>query len=111
MRCRISHLEEPAHAALGAACEAEAVVLTPHPRAHPLYADKRNLVTPSDETALVELGVPAETRAIHAAGIPHTKAVTPERAEARWSGRRKFFFNPDSALEDSRRRTGRINGS
>jgi len=88
------YLEEPAHAALRAAFEAGAVVLTPHPRAHALYADKRNLVTLSDENALVELGVPTERRAIHAAGIPHTEAVTPERAEALWSERRKFFFKP-----------------
>jgi len=88
------YLEEPTHAALRNAYEAGAVVLTPHPRAHALYADKRNLVTLSDQTALAELGVPAETRAIVVAGIPHTEAVTPERAEALWSERRKLFFKP-----------------
>jgi hypothetical protein len=88
------YLEEPGHAALRAAFEAGAVVLTPHPRAHAMYADKRNLVTLSDENALDELGLSAETRAILAAGIPHTEAVTPERAEALWSQRRKLFFKP-----------------
>ena len=88
------YLEEPAHAALRAAYEAGAVVLTPHPRAHALYADKRNLVTLSNENALVELGIPAETRALLVAGIPHTEAVTPQRAEALWSERRKLFFKP-----------------
>jgi hypothetical protein len=39
------YLAAPEHAALRAAYEAGAVVLTPHPRAHALYADKRNLVS------------------------------------------------------------------
>ena len=45
------YLEEPIHAGLRASYEAEAVVLTPNPRAHALYADKRNLITLS-HTAL-----------------------------------------------------------
>jgi hypothetical protein len=88
------YLEEPAHLALRAAYEAGAVVVTPHPHAHALYAHKRNLVTLSDENALIELGIPAETRAILAAGIPRTEAVSPERAETLWSERRKLFFKP-----------------
>jgi hypothetical protein len=88
------YLEEPAHLALRAAYEAGAVVLTPHPRAHALYADKRNLVALSDDRTLEALGVPAEARAILVAGIPHTESVTPERADALWAERRKLFFKP-----------------
>lgn len=88
------YLEEPAHAALRSAYEAGAVVLTPHPRAHALYADKRNLVTLTDENALATLGVPAEVRALLTAAIPYTEIVTPERAETLWRERRKFFFKP-----------------
>jgi hypothetical protein len=88
------YLQEPGHAALRAAYEAGAVVLTPHPRAHALYADKRNLITLSDDSALDAFGVSAEARAILAAGVPRTESVTPERAEALWSERRKFFFKP-----------------
>ncbi len=88
------YLEEPAHAALRAAYEGKAVVLTPHPRAHALYADKRNLVTLSDDSNLAALGVPAETRAILLAGVPRTESVTQERAEALWAERRKLFFKP-----------------
>ena len=51
------YLEEPVHAALRAAYEAGAVVLTPHPRAHALYADKRNLITLSDDSTLVAHGL------------------------------------------------------
>ena len=57
------YLEEPAHAALRAAYEAGAVVLTPHPRAHALYADKRNLVTLSPTTVLSKRWVCAQKRA------------------------------------------------
>jgi len=88
------YLEEPAHAALRAAYEAGAVVLTPHPRAHALYADKRNLVTLSHDGTLEALGVPAEARAILVAGVPRTEPVTLERAEALWAERRKLFFKP-----------------
>ena len=35
---------------------AGAVVLTPHPHAHALYADKRNLVLLSDPAQLAQLG-------------------------------------------------------
>ena len=88
------HLEEPAHAALRSAYEAGAVVLTPHPCAHALYADKRNLVTLSDDSALTAMGVPAAVRALLVSAIPHTESVTPERAEALWAERRKLFFKP-----------------
>jgi hypothetical protein len=88
------YLEKPTHAALRAAYEAKAVVLTPHPRAHALYADKRNLVTLSDGNALAALGAPAEARAILVAGVPRTQSVTSERAESLWAERRRFFFKP-----------------
>jgi hypothetical protein len=88
------YLEEPDHAALRAAYEDRAAVLTPHPRAHALYADKRNLVTLSDDSTLAALGVPAEARAILLAGVPRTESVTQERAEALWGQRRKLFFKP-----------------
>jgi hypothetical protein len=88
------YLEEPAHAALRAAYEAGVVVVTPHPRAHALYADKRNLVTLSDDGTLTALGAPTEACAILLAGVPRTESVTPERAEALWAERRKLFFKP-----------------
>src|SRR5690606_21336163 len=46
------HLEQPASAALREAWLADAAVVTPHPRAHALYADKRNLVLLSDDASL-----------------------------------------------------------
>jgi hypothetical protein len=41
-------LSDPHHRALRDAHLAGAVVLTPHPRAHALHADKRNLIALSD---------------------------------------------------------------
>jgi hypothetical protein len=70
------------------------VVVTPHPRAHALYADKRNLVALSDATLLHSWGVDAETRAILAAGIPRTEQVSRERADEFWARRRELFFKP-----------------
>lgn len=92
------YLQDPAHAALHQAYEAGAVVLTPHPRAHALYADKRNLAILSDADALARLGVPQALREILLAGVPHTEQVTPERADALWTQRRTRFFKPASGF-------------
>ncbi|MDP2240534.1 MAG: hypothetical protein Q8K18_10290 [Burkholderiales bacterium] len=88
------YLQEPAHAALRAAYEAKAVVVTPNPRAHALYADKRNLVTLSDDHALAALGADPEMRKVLLAGVPRTARVTPETADTLWTERRKLFFKP-----------------
>ncbi len=73
---------------------AEAVVVTPHPRAHALYADKRNLALLTDETVLMDMGVDAETRTMLLEGIAHTVCVHPEDAETLWATRKKLFFKP-----------------
>jgi hypothetical protein len=57
-------LDAPEHAALHEAYLARAVVLTPHPRAHALYADKRNLALLADDDSLAALGVSETTRAV-----------------------------------------------
>lgn len=87
-------LEAPGHAALRAAYVAGSAVLTPHPRAHALYADKRNLALLSDGAKLAALGVPATTAAILLAGVPRTRLVRAEDAETLWAGRRRLFFKP-----------------
>ena len=92
------YLQDPAHAALRQAYEAGAVVLTPHPRAHALYADKRNLAVLSDADALARLDMPQALREILIAGVPHTEQVTPERADALWAQRRTLFFKPASGF-------------
>lgn len=87
-------LDAPEHAALRDAYLANAVVLTPHPRAHALYADKRNLALLTDDARLIELGVPDETRAILLGAIPHTELVRASAAERLWRTRREWFFKP-----------------
>ena len=73
---------------------ADATVLTPHPEAHALYADKRNLVLLSSEAHLLRLGVPEDTRRILLAGIPHTEQVHRDKADRLWSQRKGLFFKP-----------------
>src|SRR5574342_111374 len=68
------------HAALREAYLAEAVVVTPNPRVHALFADKRNLALLSDSTRLRSWEVPPATLA-DLAGVPHTVIVTPANAE------------------------------
>lgn len=92
------YLQSPNSAALRAAYEKGAVVLTPHPHAHALYADKRNLALLSDPARLAALGVPQSVVERLVAGIPRTVEVTPEQAEALWAARRSLFFKPASGF-------------
>ena len=73
---------------------AGSAVITPHPRAHALYADKRNLVLLSDPAALRRLGADEATVAVIAAAVPRTEAVVREQADAVWARRRGLFFKP-----------------
>jgi len=72
----------------------QAVVVTPHPRAHALYADKRNLALLTDNIALQEFGVATETRALLLDGIAQTRCVDKAAADSLWAGRKKLFFKP-----------------
>ena len=66
------YLETPACAALRSVFAAGGVVVTPHPQAHALYADKRNLMLLSDPQALAALGVDAATVDCLQRGVPRT---------------------------------------
>jgi len=87
-------LDEPQNSALREAYLADAVVLTPHPRAHALYADKRNLVLLGDDIWLAEIGASEADRAQLRTGIPATREVTPDNAAQFWTERRQWFFKP-----------------
>jgi hypothetical protein len=87
-------LSESAHLALRQAYETNAVVLTPHPRAHALMADKRNLIALSQKELLLSWGASAADRKLLAGSVPTTRLVTPERADELWAQRRKLFFKP-----------------
>jgi hypothetical protein len=87
-------LDAPASSALRAAYLADAAVLTPHPRAHALYADKRNLSLLTDAGQLRAWGVADATIAALLQGIARTEVVETAAAERLWSMRRKLFFKP-----------------
>jgi hypothetical protein len=92
------YLTEPRHLALRQAYEAGAVVLTPNPRTHALYADKRNLIHLGDAPSLQHWGMPAADVEQLVRLVPATQLVTPENAEALWAQRRTLFFKPTAGF-------------
>jgi hypothetical protein len=87
-------LADTPNRALREAYLADAAVLTPHPRAHALYADKRNLALLSDPVRLRALGVGAGTIEILVRGIARTEVLAAAQAARFWAERRKLFFKP-----------------
>ncbi|HEY8516111.1 MAG TPA: hypothetical protein VIS07_11405 [Candidatus Binatia bacterium] len=87
-------LSAPRNAALRDAYLADDAVITPHPRAHAIYADKRNLTLLSDPERLRALGVDDATVRTLEAAVPRTVLVDPARAEEWWRERRGRFFKP-----------------
>jgi hypothetical protein len=87
-------LDQSDHAALRAAYLDGAVVVTPNPHLHALFADKRNLTLLCDDTRLAEWGLDAASRADLARGVPRTMAVVPDNAANLWAARKKLFFKP-----------------
>lgn len=87
-------LSEDRHEALRRCYEAGDVVLTPSPRAHALYADKRNLITLSDDGLLHSWGVSQADRHMLQTVVPRTMDVNPQTATALWANRKQYFFKP-----------------
>lgn len=87
-------LDAPAHAVLRAAYLSADVALSPHPRAHSLYADKRNLSLLGNGRFLEAAGVGAASRDILTATVPRTVLLSAENREELWNGRRQWFFKP-----------------
>jgi hypothetical protein len=87
-------LEEPRHAALQAAYLGGKVVVTPNPRAHALFADKRNLTVLSDADSLKHWGLAQNHLDVLRATVPSTVIVSPDNADALWRDRRNLFFKP-----------------
>lgn len=88
------YLEQPESAALREAYLQQAVVLTPHPQAHALYADKRHLALFSDAARLQALGVPHTTQQILLEHVPRTEVVVAADVQRLWDARRTLFFKP-----------------
>jgi len=88
------YLEQARSGALREAYLSRAVVLTPHPQAHALYADKRRLALLSDASQLQALGVPQTTQQLLLEHVPHTEVVDPGQEVRLWKERRGLFFKP-----------------
>ena len=89
------YLDAPTSQVLRLAYERGLTVVTPHPRAHALYADKRNLALLSNAAALGALGVPPDTVQVLVNGIPSTREAA-GCAETWWRERKDWFFKPRS---------------
>lgn len=89
-------LADARHAVLREAYLRGGVVLTPNPRIHALFADKRNLVVLSDADALARIGADETNAALLSTIVPKTTFVTPRDAEDLWRSRRQLFFKPVS---------------
>ena len=87
-------LQEPAHAALLAAWQARAAVVTPHPLVHRLAADKRNLERLADPAFRSTLGLSAEDEAAFAHTLLPMQVVHASDAERLWATRKQWFFKP-----------------
>ncbi len=84
----------PDYAALRTAWQHNLAVITPHPHAHALYANKRNLVILSNADLLRTWQVDAATIALLQQVIPTTFVVDPTQADALWQQRKHLFFKP-----------------
>jgi len=87
-------LEAATHVALRDAYLARAAVVTPHPRAHAIYADKRNLSLLTDAARLRSWGVDEATLDTLLRGIARTELVSASDSDRMWTARRGLFFKP-----------------
>lgn len=92
------YLAEKNHSSLRSAYEQNAVVLTPSPHHHAVYANKINLALLSSEATLDELSVPDKTKQTLLSGIPRTQIVSQDNAQELWEQRRTLFFKPTSGF-------------
>jgi hypothetical protein len=83
----------PEHDALRRAYRDGSVVVTPNPRVHAIFADKRNLTLLSDQAALHHSGISPE-QLTDLARVPRTLLVSAENAQQLWQNRKQLFFKP-----------------
>lgn len=73
---------------------AGAVALSPHPRAHAIWADKRNLCLLGDRSFLARAGMTRGEQDLLAETVPLTVAVDADNRDRLWRERRDWFFKP-----------------
>ena len=86
-------LSGPGHEALRDAYIAGAAVVTPNPRHHALFADKRNLTLWSDPAASGAWNLTTDQQRGLSA-VPSSTSVNASNADHFWAARRKYFFKP-----------------
>jgi len=74
------------------------VALSPHPRAHALWADKRNLTLLCKPEFLDQTGLPRDVLKLLHEIVPPTELLTPANRERLWATRRQWFFKPASGF-------------
>jgi hypothetical protein len=77
-----------------AAYQQNKVVLTPHPYAYALYADKRNLALLSDAEFLRKAGADDACISTLQTGVPETRLVEAKDEQQWWKERKDWFFKP-----------------
>jgi len=87
-------LDEPEHVVLRTAWRDNLALITPHPRVHALYADKRNLIPLTDPDWLRSAGIPSAVIEILLRGIARTRLVERAHDDALWAERKRLFFKP-----------------
>jgi len=86
-------LAEDHHSVLRDAYVDDLAVISPNPRVHALFADKRNLTLLSDADLLRSWSTPE--REIEAlAAVPVTRRISTTNAESLWRERKHWFFKP-----------------
>ena len=91
------YLESAKSTVLRAAHISGAAIVTPDPRAHALYANKRNLVWLSDADWLARHGVAPDVIAILRRVVPVTRPVSGDH-DGWWKDRKDWFFKPESGF-------------
>jgi hypothetical protein len=87
-------LQSTGAAAIARAYVAGRIALSPHPRAHALVADKRNLTVLGRPTALAELGVEPGIADLLSQVVPATTLLVDANRERFWAERKHYFFKP-----------------
>lgn len=91
---RLTDFSLQQYSAISTAYQSNQVVLTPHPHAYALYADKRNLALLTAPDSLLAMGVAETTIATLSMGIPQTKLVDAQTQEQWRQQRKQWFFKP-----------------
>lgn len=88
------YFEDEKYRSLKAAFESNAVLITPGPYHHSLYANKANLETFTDQRLLTELGISKSLINTLLRGIPKALTVTSSNRDVLWQNRKRYFFKP-----------------